>query len=33
MERIVLGKLVPPLSGLGMPEKDYRRYLELAKEA
>ena len=33
MERIVLGKLVPPLSGLGMPEKDHRRYLELAKEA
>jgi hypothetical protein len=30
MARLVTGRLVPPLAGLGMPSGEHRRYLELA---
>lgn len=33
MDRIVTGKIVPTLAGLGMPEGEHRRYLLLAAEA
>ena len=32
MDRIVMGKIVPTLAGLGMPESEHRRYLGLAAE-
>jgi len=33
MDRIVMGKIVPTLAGLGMPEGEHQRYLGLAGEA
>jgi hypothetical protein len=32
MARLVTGRLVPPLAGLGMPSGEHRRYLELAEQ-